>query len=109
MNQQSGRRGSIRLNDPLESLIRQALEERIAGNTPPEYGRQVLLARAREAARLERHTPRRWFDRLQWRHSTVPVSSVMWNYDPHTGRYRRDSHLSLAINTFTNPLLNLMR
>jgi len=90
-------------------MIRLALEQRVAGHQPPEYGRQILLARAREAALAQRATPRGLFRQLRSLSSPAPVNSVLWVYSTRTGRLRHDAHLSLAINSFTSPLLNLMR
>ncbi len=107
MNQYLGRRGSIRSKDPLESLIRQALEERIAYSAPPAFGRQVLIARAREASRSEKPSLRRLLRqiRLPRRHT----ASVPWSYYEDQGAFYQDWHLTLAINNVSSPLFTLMQ
>src|SRR5690349_5896990 len=107
MNQFTGRRTS-RSGDRLDAIIRKALEDRVAHAEPPEHGRQVLLARAREAQN-KRHFPKLSgpFERLP--EGLRPVSSVLWAYNTGTGMYRRDSHLSLAINNFASPFLGVLR
>ena len=97
MNQFTGRRTS-RSGDRLDAIIRKALEDRIAHTQPPEYGRQVLLARAREA-QMKHRLPE----------GLRPVTGVLWAYDPRTGAFRRDTHLSLAINNFASPFLGVLR
>lgn len=106
MTKYPGRR-PVPSSDRLDTIIRKALEERAGAAQPPEQARQVILARAREA-QMKRRVPKsapfvRLPDGLQ------PVSSVLWAYNTGTGYHRRDSHLSLAINNFTSPLLGLMR
>ena len=99
-------RRPARSGDRLEAIIRQALEERVAHAQPSKQARGMLLRRIRESNRPTR-TVRP--------HNTSPngimrpVSTVMWAYNTGTGQFRRDTHLSLAITSFTNPMLGLMR
>ncbi len=99
-------RRPARSGDRLEAIIRQALEERVAHAQPPKHARGILLQRIRESNRPTR--------RARPHHASVdgtmrPVSTVMWAYNTGTGHFRRDSHLSLAITSFTSPMLGLMR
>jgi hypothetical protein len=101
------RRRTDKSSDRLDSIIRNALEERVANAEPPDYARQVLLARARES-QMKRKLPYA-LPSVRLPDNLRPVSSALWAYNTGTGYYRRDSHLGLAITNFTNPLLGLMR
>jgi hypothetical protein len=107
MNLFTGRRTS-RSGNRLDAIIRKALEDRVAHAQPPEYGRQVLLARAREA-QMKHRLPKLTVPFEHLPEGLRPVTSVLWAYDPRTGAFRRDTHLSLAINNFASPFLGVLR
>jgi hypothetical protein len=99
-------RRPMRSGDRLDAIIRQALEERVAHSQPPAHARHALMGRIRESARPT-STAKSGNSTL---HGNMhPVSTVMWAYNTGSGYFRRDSHLSQAITSFTSPMLGLMR
>jgi hypothetical protein len=101
--------GRLKPGDQLDLAIRQALEERVARSQPPEYGRSVLLARAREAEMARRASSRGILQRLRSPLVPAPVTSTLWVYMARSRRPGPNSHMSMAISSFTNPLLTLLR
>lgn len=98
---QSARRSGRSQGDWLERIIRQALEQRIAEHQPPDYGRQALLARVQGGARST--------TAFEGRAQGLGLLADERGFYSAIGYFGRDSHLSLAINSFTSPLLALMR
>jgi hypothetical protein len=109
MSQQLGRRRNLRSVDPLESMIRQALEDRLINAHPPTLGRQILIARARRSSLPPRHSLRRLFDQFRPQHRRGLVYSTLWAHYRMPGPFCQDWHLAVSINNLSNPLFYLMQ
>jgi hypothetical protein len=103
-------RQPIRQSDHLSSLIREALAERIAHAQPSPFGRQVLLARAREAQ--VKKAKRRFllypFFRSAYDRRHAPsLFSTFSAVEANDGH--RDPYLVVAVNNIMNPMVGMLR
>lgn len=109
MSQHLGRRRSLRSVDPLENMIRQALEDRLVGAHPSLLGRQVLIARARESSLAQKRSLWHLFRYFRPQRQQGLVYSTLWAHYSMPGPFSQDWHLAVSINNLSSPLFNLMQ